>query len=313
MTILVERYRAEQCSFWNDFVASSKNGTFLFDRNYMDYHSDRFVDHSLILRTNDGAIVALLPANQHDKRLHSHAGLTYGGLVLGARTGAALVIDMLEAVIHYLRANQLTTLHYKTIPSIYHRQPAEEDRYAMFRMNAILTRRDVLSVVPPRERLRFQDRRKRGVKAAVKAGVQVIETTDFSAFWQVLSGNLRERFGVAPVHSLGEMELLHSRFPQAIRLFTAELNGVTVAGSVVFETERVAHVQYISANEHGRCSHALDAIFDHLLTRIYSDKDFFDFGISNEDAGRTLNTGLLEQKEGFGARCIVHDYYDIAA
>ena len=311
--IQVKRYRADQQSAWNDFVAASKNGTFLLDRNYMEYHSDRFVDHSLILWGDDDRIVALLPANQSDQTLQSHAGLTYGGLVLGTRTGAAAAIDMLQAIVAYLRANGLSHLQYKTIPSIYHRHPAEEDRYALFRENATLSRRDVLSVVPRQERLRFQERRARGVKSAAKAGVRVAEATEFAAFWQVLGDNLKERFSVAPVHSLAEIELLRGRFPWAIRLFIAQLDTDTVAGCVVFETHRVAHLQYISANDDGRRSHALDAIFDHLLTAVYADKEFFDFGISNEEAGRVLNAGLLEQKEGFGARTIVHDYYDIAA
>ena len=314
MTLLhVERFRPEASDEWNAFVAGSKNGTFLFDRRYMDYHRDRFVDHSLLLRGDDGGLLALLPSNETDGILHSHAGLTYGGLLLGNATGAAAALEMLEAVRDYLQANAISTLRYKTIPSIYHRQPAEEDRYALFRLDARLTRRDVLSVVPAGDRLRYQDRRTRGVKSGRKAGVTVEESTDFAPFWQVLSENLATRFGVAPVHSLAEIALLHGRFPDSIRLFEGRCDGEVVAGAVVFETHRVAHVQYISTSERGRDLHALDVVFDHLLNVRYAQKPFFDFGISNEDAGRVLNGGLVAQKEGFGARTFVHDYYEVSA
>lgn len=309
---LVERYAPACAEEWNAFVAASKNGTFLLDRNYMDYHAERFRDHSLLLR--DGSqLVGLLPANESQDWLHSHAGLTYGGLVLGQRTGAAAVLGMFEALRTYLRANALAGIHYKTIPSIYHRHPAEEDRYALFRLDARLTRRDVLSVVPAHDRIRYQDRRARGVKAALKAGVSVVESNDFSAFWAILEQNLRERFGVSPVHSLQEISLLHGRFPSAIRLFEARLEDGLVGGAVIFETHRVAHVQYIAASERGKQLHALDAVFDHLLTGRYAHKPFFDFGISNEDAGRVLNAGLVAQKEGFGARTMTHDFYELDA
>ena len=313
MSVRVERYRSQRAPDWNAFVAASRNGTFLLDRGYMDYHGDRFHDHSLVLLDADARMLALLPANEHAGHLHSHAGLTYGGLVLGPGSGAADTLELLQAVRGYLCAHGLAGLHYKTIPWIYHRQPAEDDRYALFRAGARLSRRDVLSVVPRLDRLRYQQRRTRGVKSARKAGVEVAESSDYAGFWQILAENLHARHGVAPVHSLPEIELLHARFPHAIRLFTARDGGAVVAGAVIYESERVAHVQYISANETGRRAHALDLLFDALLTGTYADKAYFDFGISNEQAGQVLNPGLVEQKEGFGARSVVHDYYELTA
>lgn len=311
MSFVVERYRAELLPAWNAFVATSRNGTFLLDRGYMDYHADRFSDHSLLLRNEDGDIAALLPANERDGALHSHGGLTYGGLVVGARSGAMASLGMLNAIRAYLARQRLCALHYKTIPWIYHRQPAEEDRYALFRAGARLTRRDLLSVVPRERRIGYQERRARGVRSALKAGVEIAETADFAAFWRVLADNLAARHGVSPVHSLEEIERLRQRFPDAIRLFTARCGGDVVAGAVIYESEMVAHVQYISASDPGRRTHALDALFDRLLNDTYKDKPYFDFGISNEDAGRVLNTGLAEQKEGFGARGVAHDYYEL--
>lgn len=313
MSLAVARYDEAQAPAWDAFVRASRNGTFLLERAYMDYHRARFADHSLLLRDAGGGIVALLPANGDGAVLHSHAGLTYGGLVLGPSSGAADAVAMLEAIVAYLPGAGFAQLRYKTIPSIYHRQPAEDDRYALFRAGATLSRRDVLSVVPRTDRLAFQSRRTRGAKAAAKAGARVVETREFAPFWAVLTATLRERFGVDPVHSLAEIELLAGRFPRAIRLFGAQLDGETVAGCVVFETERVAHVQYIAASEAGRRHHALDGIFSHLLAEPFADKPWFDFGISNEQAGRVLNTGLVEQKEGFGARTMVHDFYELNA
>jgi hypothetical protein len=218
-------------------------------------------------------------------------------------------VAALDAVRAYMREHVPGQLYYKTIPWIYHRQPAEDDRHALFLADACLVRRDVLSVVPRDGRLGYQDRRSRGMKAALKAGVQVGETSDFADYWPLLVDTLRTRHGASPVHSLQEILLLRSRFPSQIRLFTAVHKGATVAGVVVFESTRVAHVQYIASGEAGRSVGALDAIFDHLLTRVFADKPYFDFGISNDGYGQELNAGLIEHKEGFGARAVAHDHY----
>ncbi|MCY7353815.1 MAG: GNAT family N-acetyltransferase [Lysobacter sp.] len=310
MSFTVTRYDGD-AETWDAFVRNSRNGTFLLERGFMDYHADRFHDHSVLLRDGSGQLAALLPANEHAGVLHSHGGLTYGGLVLGPNTGVADAVAMLDAVRAYLRDIGFARLHYKTIPWIYHRQPAEDDRYALFRADATLVRRDVLSVVGREDRLCYQERRNRGVKSARRASVEIAESTDYTGFWPLLDAVLRARHGVAPVHALAEIEHLHARFPDRIRLFIARHAGETVAGVVVFETTRVAHVQYIAVGDIGRQVGALDAIFDNLLVAVFPDKPWFDFGISNEDQGRTLNVGLVAQKEGFGARAVAHDHYTV--
>lgn len=309
MTYAVTKYQAGEAGTWDEFVRGSRNGTFLLERGFMDYHADRFVDHSLLVHDASGRLAALLPANLAGGELHSHGGLTYGGFIYGPRGGGADAVAMLDTVRAYMADNDLARLHYKTIPSIYHRQPAEDDRYALFAAGARLTRRDLLSVVPREGRLPYQGRRSRGVKAARKAGVQVGESIDFAGYWPLLDCTLRERHGVPPVHDLHEIERLRDRFPGQIRLFTAAHDDALVAGVVVFESAQVAHVQYICSGDAGRSLGALDALFDHLLAQVFHDKPYFDFGISNEQQGRVLNVGLLEQKEGFGARGVAHDYY----
>ncbi len=47
MTIIP--YSINRKETWDAFVQASKNGTFLLQRNFMDYHSDRFFDCSLLI------------------------------------------------------------------------------------------------------------------------------------------------------------------------------------------------------------------------------------------------------------------------
>jgi hypothetical protein len=295
---------------WDAFVRESKNGTFLFARDYMDYHSDRFQDCSRLVY-RDAELVALFPANRSGAEVHSHQGLTYGGILSCERMTTPLMLDVFAAIIAHLRAAAFRQLFYKTIPAIYHRIPAEEDRYALFLANATLYRRDVLSVVQTPAAITPQARRRRGAGKATKLGVTVSQSDDWAGYWVLLSEHLEQRFGVPPVHSVAEIERLRRRFPDNIRLHVASLDHELLAGTVVFESARVAHVQYVASSERGRDMGALDKLFLQILKETYSSKAFFDFGSSSEREGRGLNRGLIEQKEGFGARAVAHDFYRV--
>ncbi len=306
--LTVQRYRSDDAVEWDRFIQASRNGTFQLERGYLEYHRERFVDCSLLVRDEAHRIVALLPANRDGNAVHSHAGLSYGGFVYGADSGALDASAAFKAVLAYLGAQGIEVLHYKPVPAIHHRHPAQEDLLALFEAGALLSGRQALSVVPRESRLAFRSRRRRGVGQARRAEIEVAESTDLSRFWTLLAEVLDHRHGATPVHSLAEIELLHSRFPAQIRLFLAIRAGETVAGVLVFESERVARAQYICSGEHGRRHGALDAVFQHLLEVVYRDKPWFDFGSSHHTDG-SLNEGLILHKEEFGARTIVQDQY----
>ena len=59
--ISVEIYSPELKARWDEVVRGSRNGTFLHLRDYMDYHSHRFSDMSLVAM-RDGKPLAVLPA-----------------------------------------------------------------------------------------------------------------------------------------------------------------------------------------------------------------------------------------------------------
>ena len=43
------RYNSTNKAIWDKFVTDAKNGHIMFLRDYMDYHSERFRDHSLMV------------------------------------------------------------------------------------------------------------------------------------------------------------------------------------------------------------------------------------------------------------------------
>ena len=284
---------------------------FLLERGYMDYHSDRFEDHSLVFRRN-GSIVGVLPATRHGDDLHSHGGLTFGGLVLSPRAGAALVLEIMDRLMLYLDQEGFRSLLYKAVPHIYHTIPAEEDLYALFRVGARLVRRDVSSTIGAGPRLAPSKGRKSALAGARRRGIHVERSEAFDAFMGLEERELQRRHGTRPVHTGDEMARLALRYPENIALYTARLDGELVAGTIVYESPQVAHTQYIAASDRGREVGAMDLVLHHLLADVYSNKQWFDFGISTEQAGRHLNTGLIAYKESYGARATVYDFYELA-
>lgn len=306
----IVRYTADRADEWNSFVAESKNGTFLFDRRYMDYHSDRFVDHSLLIYRR-GRLYGVLPANVAGDTFYTHQGLTYGGLVMNDRATAADIVEVFRNLNTLLRYEGLHRVLYKAVPWIYHRQPAEEDLYAIVEVcGARLTGRGLSSTVCQHHSNPWYRIRQSGARRAHSAGLVVKQTDDFNPFWQILTNNLRDRYGLNPVHTVEEMELLHQRFPDNIRLLEVFEDGVTVGGTVLYVTDRVVHSQYIAASPRGKETHALDLLFEVVIRQALVRHAYFDFGISTEEHGTFLNTQLIYQKEGFGGRGICYDCYE---
>lgn len=306
----IRRYTPDKADEWNRFVAQSKNGTFLFDRRFMDYHADRFTDASLMVYRGQ-SLYALLPANVKGNVLTSHGGLTYGGLVMSDRCSAHGVLETFSAINAFLRTQGIRRVVYKAIPWIYHQLPAEEDLYALTAIcNAQLVIRDISSAVVGSSRLRFAESRKAGLRKAQRRGLIVCESTDFAAFWQILNDNLVEKYGVHPVHSAAELELLHSRFPDKIRLYMVCNGNRSLGGTLLFLTSQVLHTQYISATHEGKACGAIDLLFDCLINDVYADYHYIDFGKSTVSDSANLNAQLIFQKEGFGARAVCYDTYE---
>src|SRR5215471_103276 len=115
MTVVAERYTEALGRAWDDFVRASRTPHFLFERPYMDYHSDRFHDASLVL-TEDDRILALFPASAHGDEVVSHGGLTVGGLISGHALTLERTRAAFSAILEHLRRQGARTLRYKAVP-----------------------------------------------------------------------------------------------------------------------------------------------------------------------------------------------------
>ncbi len=303
------RYDKSKVFEWNEFVISAKNGLFLFLRSYMDYHETRFRDHSLMIYKNE-KLIALFVANETNQKIFSHGGLTFGGLIMSFNLKASDCLLIFEEIIKFYKKIGIQEIYYKAIPSIYHKYLSQEDLYALFRLDAIMYRRDISSAIDLINPFRFSESKRQAILKCKKEGIVIIENDHFEDYWLLLE-NVLSKFNVKPVHTIEEIKLLKSRFPLNIRLFEARLNNELLAGIVIYDYANVAHTQYMANSNTGRKWSTLDFINSRLIEEEFKSKRYYSFGGSSEKGGKFLNEGLIQQKEMMGGRALVNDFYKI--
>ena len=306
----ITRYTPADKPLWDAYVEKARNATFLFFRDYMDYHSDRFRDHSLLVYKG-GRLYAMIPAHEDDGVFCSHLGLTYGGLIASLSVTTADVVRLFAQLNDYLRRHGFKRVVWRPVPWPYHQVPAEEELYAMFwQCGAHLVRRMAGTVIFMDCHLPWRKDHRRRLRLAHESGVRVEPDGSLSAFWPLLEANLQERFGARPVHTLAEMELLKSRFPRQIVQYNAYLGEELVGGITFYVMGHVLHGQYSSTNDLGKHVGAMEAIYEQVMQHDYASMRYLDFGTSNEEGGRVLNEGLIDHKEAYGGRTVCYDTYE---
>ena len=297
---------------WDALVDSSRNGIFQFHRDYLEYHSDRFEEVSF-LAYEKSRCVAVLPGHRDGATgWATHRGLSHGGLVVSPGIGTASIEEVFRLLHANLRDRGFRSARYRPVPWWLHREASQEDLWILERAGA---RRSGLWLTTLVElpRARIPAKRRRDARRAHE--LVLGESDDWDPFWAALATRLGERHGVRPVHTVDEIRLLQSRFPDSIRLFSAAEGGTLVAGIVAFLYGDTFHLQYSATTARGRELRALDALVLERIDAISGSFRRLSFGTSCEQAGEILNHGLLDWKEGFAGHGAVYEElsYEIPA
>ena len=304
------RYTEEYRSQWEEFVSCSKNGTFHLSRNFIDYHGTKFIDHSL-LSFDEDKLVGVLAMNESGKDVSAHQGLTYGGWVLSQNIRLDEFHELFKNFLNYLSAQGSETLHYKTIPFMYHQIPSQEDLHLMHLAGAVCSGQHVNPIIIPSNVPKFQERRVRGMKKAVKEDVRIETSENVDAYYSIVE-DLLKAYNSRPAHSREELIDLKNRFPNEIILHAAFVGNEMCGGILCFETPNCVRFQYIASTMEGKEKGALDLLFATLIQETFSKKNYIDFGTSTNNQGASLALGISQQKEGFGARTSVQPIYTLA-
>ncbi len=303
----IEQYKSDKFDEWNLFIEQSKNGTFLFNRNFMEYHSDRFEDFSLLIYKKD-KLIALLPANIVGDKVYSHQGLTYGGLILPLKIGYAIVEAIFTEIISFLKANSITNFIYKSIPFLYLKVPALELESLFINNAAKITRRDQNFAINYKVALDIHKTKIKHFTKNHSLGFEIKQSNNCDEFWKkVLCPRLNEKHKTTPVHSNLEMNFLMKQFPNQIIQYDIYLDDEILAGITIFKADTVIKSQYGATTVKGEKQRALDYLFIYLIN-YFKERGYhyFDMGTA------TGNLGLIKQKEELGCSLYNLDQYELS-
>ena len=258
--ISIKKYSSEFQEEWNDFIKNSKNGIFMFNRGFMDYHSDRFIDNSLMFYDND-ELIALLPLSRHDNELRSHGGLTYGGFVTSEKMKQHKMLECFDVLKQYMQENGYTKLLYKSLPYVYYKQPSQEDEYALFKNNANLVKIEPSTTINLSNPCKMPKGRKAQISRAKREGVIIEESNNFVKFIDLENLVLSEHHNTKAVHTAEELNLLKSRFENEIQLRVAKYDNEIIAGTLLFVYENVVGLK---THDGGNTWKRINEVFDEL-------------------------------------------------
>ncbi len=324
MSITIVPYTSEREKEFDAFVVSSRNGTFFHTRKFLSYHPvGRFDDASLLFFEDHkllGVLTAATRIESGEKRLVSHPGATYGGLVMDALAGMRETGEMLDALVAWAKQGGYRGISFLRLPlSILCRSRSDDLDYWLFQKGWTLTRMELstsYSLVGLREEtiLDSFDRTARNkVRQGQKVGLKMQWSEDFPIFWALLEKTLADRHGAKPTHTLEEIQRLHAIAPKDVRLFGVYEGSELIAGFVVFTMH--PHALYILYTGQNYAKIEMRPI-PTLLAALFSEalregRTVIDFGISTEDGGTKVNDTLFQFKESFGGQSVKRESWEL--
>ncbi|MEY8324139.1 GNAT family N-acetyltransferase [Lachnospiraceae bacterium 54-11] len=316
MELKIVKYSPEYEQKWDEFIQKlAVNGTFLQERRFLNYHAcGRFEDSSIIFIEN-GKIVALCPAciiyAEGKKVFYSHMGSTYGGIILDRQMlRADRIQNLLEVFENFLQDEGFEKCVLKqTMDILCEFSQALLEFFLYFRhyrefkeLNLYIDyskyNGDILK--------NFSKMKKRNVRKCISAGfeLRLIEAEgQIKEFHRILSVNLM-KYNKKPVHSVEELLDLKGRLNSEIEFYGAYLNGILMAGTMVFiyEKTKCAHTQYLASDLIYNDLNPMAYIYYSMVKLFYERKfKYLSWGIATEHAGIEVNYSLANNKEEYGS------------
>ncbi|MBZ0202855.1 MAG: GNAT family N-acetyltransferase [Ignavibacteria bacterium] len=316
--MVVIQYEKKHLEEWEDFTASSSNGTIFHTRKFLSYHpADKFKDNSLIFR-EEKKITAIFPAIEIERdglrTLWSHMGASYGGFVHKENLGIKQAFDLTQNLIDYALKEKFEKIVVTSVPVVYQKRYNQYLDFAFIKNGFNYLKREVTSVITldtdeDNVMKLIKPEARTSIRKAEKLGVVIKKSNDFEEYYDILKSNLAMRHNVQPAHTLEEILRLKELFPQKIQLYGAYLKGKMIAGVINFYcNDKVVLVFYISHNQEYQQYRAVNLLFYTIMKDAISrGLGFLDFGLFT--VNMDPNWGLGKFKESFGARGILRDSF----
>ena len=319
MPYTIQRYEPAHADKWDAFVMNhAMNGTFLQTRRFLSYHPQgRFHDHSLLFY-NGQELCAVLPAAEQrvdgKRMLRSHPGSTFGGLMVGAEMlRAPKLTELVSALDSHCRENGFDACEVKLTSDLFATLPTDAIQYAFYHAG-YTDEIEIAAYLPIEGKTHealvadYSFNKRYDLKKCEKAGLRmerIHSHEQLSAFYDLLCWNL-QKFDAKPIHTLDELIDFHDARLKDEVLFLGVYNaeGRMVAGACLFHFAQanVLHTQYLATAPDVKGYVPSTSLYDSVIRlgmEIGAKK--ISFGTSTHDRGRVLNTGLIQNKEGYGS------------
>ncbi|MBI9062307.1 MAG: hypothetical protein JEZ14_09995 [Marinilabiliaceae bacterium] len=297
--IEVVKYSEANKEQWDEFVANSNIQSFLFYRDYMEYHKDRFKDYSLMLYEKD-RLKAILPGNIVGNRFYSHQGLTFGGMIyLNMNITFNQGVKYWKAFFLHLEQVNINKITIRSTPFFYSLPACQLHDYLLKEIFIINTQPKIGAFIECASHV-FPSSTIENRKLQLDK-FRFCESNRLDDFWGILETNLKKYHKAKPVHTLNEIVKLKKAFPNYLKLFVVENKnkGNIEAGALVYDYKGIVKTQYLAVSETGRCNRAMHAFYYSLISFYKNKKQIIDLGTCMN--GDDVNVNLLNIKERFGA------------
>ena len=313
----IKKYNKSMREEWDLFVIKSNNGTIFNTREFLNYHINRkFNDYSLCFYNNKD-LICVLPAaiDKANKKIISHPGASYGGLIINIEVKFSIVNKIINLLTNYCKKNNVNSIFLINSPSIYWTYYDASLEYIL-EFNNFYSKEVYISHATKLNQnkpiINYLDKRKRRyIKKFINNDeFNIIEHSSFidrhgKDFYNILYLN-KQKYAVKPTHSSDELMKLKNIFPKQIKLFISLKNNCVVGGAVLFITNNNTSLVFYNAVEESMRQSQLAAYQLYYCADV-SEKQgmkFIDFGVSQEPKNSnplTPKISLISFKEQFNS------------
>ncbi|MBK9735173.1 MAG: hypothetical protein IPO92_09490 [Saprospiraceae bacterium] len=299
----VVRYHSELKDDWDKFVRNSNTPLFIFERTFIEYHGDRYLDHSLLVYKN-GLLVAVQPACEIDFQLISHRGLPFSDVITKLRKEWFDIDDIINAILNYCRIKNIKKIEITLCPNMYKNVSSEETTYFLRKNDFVFCNQKLSAIISLKDIVESKLNLKVSKVFFQKSEI-VFNSNDFESFNNMISNNLNQKYQSKPVHSLNELVYLKEKFSDQIDLVLAKSNNVIVGAVLLFKLGQVIKCQYLTST----VNNASDFMISQIILKYRKDYFYFDLGTSNSIGENEINLKNLAFKCKLGGKAMCIDKY----
>jgi Acetyltransferase (GNAT) domain len=312
---VIRPYRPEDANAWKTFLRDSNNGTLFHDLDFLAYHPPVKYDFRHLIALRGTHVEAVIPgALSADGIFVSLAGASIGGLAVKKSLSVEACLHLVEALQLYCKSVGWQGIEITVPPPVYNDEPDQIIEFALHVRGFDLVHRSLPLLIPldrqggdNYQRL-FRQSQRSYVRACRQKGVVVTEA-GIEALGEFLElfAETYARLEALPTHTPEEIRSLFHRIPARLRIWSAKLEGITIASALLFVLNRnICNTFYICDRASHREFHGVTVLIAEAID-VLAERGFRYLDLGPSASGAHFNTGVVNFKESLGARAFCRD------